>query len=200
MWGTSQRSSATRWEQPSSRNTRHVVSCIIMKSLITLSPSFQLDVCLQQDSAVYRSFRVKGSIGPMRVQLVAAGAFNELRKQMMDFSNTSPNTFKMHRVLRRKEYADFLLGKTVSWSRDWTMELVNCAFSNRDKKAHFWLLKMFISTIFMILLKQTVKLLLLFCLMKCFRTSPGLPWQSQLNHMLSISSVKDHFGVYLTRF
>lgn len=78
-------------------------------------PSFQLDISLQQDSAVYKSFRIKGSIGPMRVQLVAEGAFKEVRKQMMAFSNTSPNTFKMHRVLRRKEYADFLLGKTVSW-------------------------------------------------------------------------------------
>lgn len=74
----------------------------------------QLDVCLQQDSAVYKSFRIKGSIGPMRVQLVAEGAFGELRKRMMAHSNTSPNTFKMHRVLRRKEYADFLLGKTIS--------------------------------------------------------------------------------------
>ncbi|XP_054625272.1 GH3 domain-containing protein isoform X2 [Dunckerocampus dactyliophorus] len=81
---------------------------------LTEEQRYKLDVCLQQDSAVYRSYRIKGSIGPMRVQLVAHGAFKELRKQMMSFSNTSPNTFKMHRVLRRKEYADFLLGKTVS--------------------------------------------------------------------------------------
>ncbi|KAM6898767.1 GH3 domain-containing protein isoform 1-T1 [Lycodopsis pacificus] len=81
---------------------------------LTEEQRYKLDICLQQDSAVYKSFRVKGSIGPMRVQLVAEGAFKELREQMMAFSNTSPNTFKMHRVLRRKEYADFLLGKTVS--------------------------------------------------------------------------------------
>ncbi|KAL6094960.1 ghdc [Pungitius sinensis] len=81
---------------------------------LTEEQRYKLDVCLQQDSAVYKSFRVKGSIGPMRVQLVAEGAFKELRKHMMAFSNTSPNTFKMHRVLRRKEYAGFLLGKTVS--------------------------------------------------------------------------------------
>ncbi|XP_061765662.1 GH3 domain-containing protein isoform X1 [Nerophis ophidion] len=81
---------------------------------LTEEQRYKLDVCLQQNSAVYRSYRIKGSIGPMRVQLVAPGAFNELCKQMMSFSNTSPNTFKMHRVLRRKEYADFLLGKTVS--------------------------------------------------------------------------------------
>lgn len=75
---------------------------------------YKLDASLQRDSAVYRSFRIKGSIGPMRVQLVAAGAFDELRKRMMEYSSTSPNTFKMHRVLRRKEYADFLLGRTIS--------------------------------------------------------------------------------------
>nr|XP_043870481.1 GH3 domain-containing protein [Solea senegalensis] len=81
---------------------------------LTEEQRYKLDACLQQDSAVYRSFRIKGSIGSMRVQLVAEGAFKELRKQMMAFSNTSPNTFKMHRVLRRKEYAEFLLGKTIS--------------------------------------------------------------------------------------
>lgn len=81
---------------------------------LTEEQRYKLDICLQQDSAVYKSFRIKGSIGPMRVQLVAPGAFNELSKRMMSFSNTSPNTFKMHRVIRRKEYADFLLGKTVS--------------------------------------------------------------------------------------
>ncbi|XP_017290095.1 GH3 domain-containing protein [Kryptolebias marmoratus] len=75
---------------------------------------YKLDICLQQDSAVYKSFRIKGSIGPMRVQLVAEGAFRELRKQMMADTSTSPNTFKMQRVLRRKQHADFLLGKTVS--------------------------------------------------------------------------------------
>ena len=131
----------------------------------------QLDICLQQDSAVYKSFRIKGSIGPMRVQLVAEGAFDELRKRMMAFSNTSPNTFKMHRVLRRREYADFLLGKTISWNLPlwrmgqslWTLdcgerwlkemspgfyqqlmnEIMNFAFSN-TRKQHFWVLKLLI--------------------------------------------------------
>ncbi|XP_034049917.1 GH3 domain-containing protein [Thalassophryne amazonica] len=81
---------------------------------LTEEQRYKLDICLQQDSAVYKSFRIKGSIGPMRVQLVAEGAFKELRSLMMTISNTSADTFKMHRVLRRKEYADFLLGKTVS--------------------------------------------------------------------------------------
>lgn len=97
-------------------STEHDFLLIAPSFSPAVSSSFlwQLDACLQQDSAVYRSFRIKGSIGPMRVQLVAAGAFDELRKRMMEYSNTSPNTFKMHRVLRRREYADFLLGRTVS--------------------------------------------------------------------------------------
>ncbi|XP_076154644.1 GH3 domain-containing protein [Alosa pseudoharengus] len=75
---------------------------------------YKLDHCLQEESAVYKSFRFKGSIGPMKVHLVREGAFQELKGQMMSYSNTSPNTFKMHRVIRRKEYADFLFGKTIS--------------------------------------------------------------------------------------
>ncbi|XP_037547001.1 GH3 domain-containing protein [Nematolebias whitei] len=81
---------------------------------LTEEQRYKLDICLQQGSAVYKSFRIKGSIGPMRVQLVAEGAFRDLRKKMMAYTSTSSNTFKMQRVLRRKEYADFLLGKTVS--------------------------------------------------------------------------------------
>nr|XP_020460599.1 GH3 domain-containing protein [Monopterus albus] len=81
---------------------------------LTEEQRYKLDICLQQDSAVYKSFRIRGSIGPMRVQLVAEGAFEKLRQQMMAFSNSSPNTFNMQRVLLRKEYADFLWGKTLS--------------------------------------------------------------------------------------
>ncbi|XP_029953405.1 GH3 domain-containing protein [Salarias fasciatus] len=103
-------------EDSSGGSDPHYQVFVELKGVRKLSEEqrYKLDVCLQQDSAVYKSYRIKGSIGPMRVQLVAEGAFQELRKQMMAFSNTSANTFKMHRVLRRKEYADFLLGKTVS--------------------------------------------------------------------------------------
>ncbi|XP_066522765.1 GH3 domain-containing protein [Hoplias malabaricus] len=81
---------------------------------LTEEQRYKLDCCLQADSAIYRSFRIKGSIGPMRVQLVSQGAFQELKRQMISLNNTSSNTFKMQRVIRKKEYADFLLGKTVS--------------------------------------------------------------------------------------
>ncbi|KAL0984416.1 hypothetical protein UPYG_G00141130 [Umbra pygmaea] len=81
---------------------------------LTEEQRYKLDQCLQDGSAIYKSFRFRGSIGPMRVQMVSEGAFQELRTKMMAFSDTSANTFKMQRVLRRKEYADFLLGKTIS--------------------------------------------------------------------------------------
>ncbi|XP_061078906.1 GH3 domain-containing protein isoform X2 [Conger conger] len=81
---------------------------------LTEEQRYKLDHCLQEDSAVYKSFRHKGSIGPMRVQLVGGGAFQELRGHMLAFSQASPNTFKMHRVLHRKEYANFLRGKIIS--------------------------------------------------------------------------------------
>lgn len=81
---------------------------------LTEEQRYKLDVCLQANCAVYRSFRIKGSIGPMKVQLVDEGAFRQLKSHMISFSHTSADTFQMQRVIRRKEYADFLLRKTVS--------------------------------------------------------------------------------------
>ncbi|KAI5102879.1 GH3 domain-containing protein isoform X1, partial [Silurus meridionalis] len=74
---------------------------------------YKLDACLQADSALYRSLRTKGSIGPMRVQLVSQGAFYQLRSHVTSSCHTSSNTFQMQRLIRRKEYADFLLRKTI---------------------------------------------------------------------------------------
>ncbi|KAG7325365.1 hypothetical protein KOW79_011681 [Hemibagrus wyckioides] len=81
---------------------------------LTEEQRYKLDMCLQADCTVYRSFRIKGSIGPMRVQLVSEGAFWELKSHMISFYHTSRDTFQMQRVIRRKEYANFLLKKTVS--------------------------------------------------------------------------------------
>nr|XP_023664948.1 GH3 domain-containing protein isoform X2 [Paramormyrops kingsleyae] len=78
---------------------------------LTEEQRYKLDHCLQEHSAVYKSFRFKGSIGPMRVQLVGRGAFLELRSSL---SSLPPATFKMQRVLRSKECADFLLRRTIS--------------------------------------------------------------------------------------
>ena len=44
--------------------------------------SLQLDQCLQEDFPLYKSFRFKGSIGPLRLHLVGAGAFARLREEV----------------------------------------------------------------------------------------------------------------------
>ncbi|XP_059386618.1 GH3 domain-containing protein isoform X1 [Carassius carassius] len=75
---------------------------------------YKLDHCLQEDSDIYRSFRMKGSIGPMRVQLVREGTFQDLKDRMMAFSSASSNNFKIQRVIRSREMADFLLQRAFS--------------------------------------------------------------------------------------
>ncbi|KAF4106774.1 GH3 domain-containing protein [Onychostoma macrolepis] len=94
----------------------HYLVFVELKGVRNLSEEqrYKLDRCLQEDSDIYRSFRVKGSIGPMRVQLVRDGTFQELKDRLMAFSSTSSNTFKMQRVIRRREFADFLLQRAFS--------------------------------------------------------------------------------------
>lgn len=87
---------------------------VVLVFLVHTHTHTQLDMCLQADSALYRSFRIKGSIGPMRVQLVSEGAFQELRSHMIASCHTFIDTVQIQRVIRRKEDADFLLRKTVS--------------------------------------------------------------------------------------
>ncbi|XP_043110348.1 GH3 domain-containing protein [Puntigrus tetrazona] len=94
----------------------HYLVFVELKGVRNLSEEqrYKLDHCLQEDSDIYRSFRIKGSIGPMRVQLVRDGTFQELKDRLMAFSSTSSNTFKMQRVIRRREFADFLLQRAFS--------------------------------------------------------------------------------------
>ncbi|KAI2658640.1 GH3 domain-containing protein [Labeo rohita] len=94
----------------------HYLVFVELKGVRNLSEEqrYKLDHCLQEDSDIYRSFRMKGSIGPMRVQLVRDGTFQELKDRMMAFSTASSNTFKMQRVIRRREFADFLLQRAFS--------------------------------------------------------------------------------------
>ncbi|XP_067824984.1 GH3 domain-containing protein isoform X2 [Heptranchias perlo] len=75
---------------------------------------YKLDQCLQEDSMVYQSCRRKGSIGPVRVHIVAAGSFKELMNFIIANLGTSYSQFKMHRVLRKKEFLDFIQRKVIS--------------------------------------------------------------------------------------
>ncbi|XP_078385363.1 GH3 domain-containing protein [Cetorhinus maximus] len=75
---------------------------------------YKLDQCLQEDSEQYQSFRRKGSIGPVRVHIVAAGSFKELTNFIIANLGTSYSQFNMHRVLRKKEFLDFIQRKVIS--------------------------------------------------------------------------------------
>ncbi|XP_075767411.1 GH3 domain-containing protein [Pelodiscus sinensis] len=68
---------------------------------------YKLDQCLQEDFPVYRTFRFKGSIGPVRLHLVAAGAFRELR-------DTASPPGPMARVLRERRPLHFIQSRVIS--------------------------------------------------------------------------------------
>ncbi|NXJ96885.1 GHDC protein, partial [Corythaixoides concolor] len=68
---------------------------------------YKLDQCLQEDFPIYKSFRFKGSIGPLRLHLVGAGAFARLREAL-----GSP--IPMPRVLREERLLQLIQGTVIS--------------------------------------------------------------------------------------
>ncbi|NXJ79663.1 GHDC protein, partial [Trogon melanurus] len=68
---------------------------------------YKLDQCLQEDFPIYKSFRFKGSIGPLRLHLVGAGAFARLREAL-----GSP--LPMPRVLREERLLRLIQGTVIS--------------------------------------------------------------------------------------
>ncbi|XP_067168259.1 GH3 domain-containing protein [Apteryx mantelli] len=68
---------------------------------------YKLDHCLQEDFPTYKSFRFKGSIGPLRLHLVAAGAFARLREAV-----GCPRP--MPRVLRERRLLSAIQSAVVS--------------------------------------------------------------------------------------
>ncbi|NWU67019.1 GHDC protein, partial [Pterocles burchelli] len=68
---------------------------------------YKLDQCLQEDFPVYKSFRFKGSIGPLRLHLVGAGAFARLREAL-----GPPRP--MPRVLREERLLRLIQGSVIS--------------------------------------------------------------------------------------
>ncbi|XP_024999843.2 GH3 domain-containing protein [Gallus gallus] len=67
----------------------------------------KLDHCLQEDFPIYKSFRFKGSIGPLRLHLVGAGAFARLRAAM-------GCPVPMPRVLREERLLAVIQGTVIS--------------------------------------------------------------------------------------
>lgn len=72
-----------------------------------------VDDTLQQDHFVYRSFRVKSSIGPMRVVRVRSGTFAAYRQHMFDTTQTTVHQFKQPRVLHSEEQVKFFQDRAV---------------------------------------------------------------------------------------
>nr|XP_025971568.1 GH3 domain-containing protein [Dromaius novaehollandiae] len=68
---------------------------------------YKLDHCLQEDFPTYKSFRFKGSIGPLRLHLVAAGAFARLRE-------AAGRPRPMPRVLRERRLLAAIQSAVVS--------------------------------------------------------------------------------------
>lgn len=69
--------------------------------------SLQLDQCLQEDFPIYKSFRFKGSIGPLRLHLVRPGSFTQLREAL-----GSPTP--MPRVLHKEQLLWLVQGSVIS--------------------------------------------------------------------------------------
>ncbi|NXX20162.1 GHDC protein, partial [Podargus strigoides] len=68
---------------------------------------YKLDHCLQEDFPIYKSFRFKGSIGPLRLHLVGPGAFARLREAL-----GSP--VPMPRVLREERLLQLIQSTVIS--------------------------------------------------------------------------------------
>ncbi|XP_040473063.1 GH3 domain-containing protein isoform X1 [Falco naumanni] len=68
---------------------------------------YKLDQCLQEDFPIYKSFRFKGSIGPLRLHLVGAGAFARLREAL-------GTPLPMPRVLREEKLLQLIQSTVIS--------------------------------------------------------------------------------------
>lgn len=76
--------------------------------MLTLQRREKLDRCLCDKSYPYASFRKKGSIGVLQVHVVQLGAFRNFRNYVISSSCASSNQFKVPRVIKKKEYVEFL--------------------------------------------------------------------------------------------
>lgn len=73
--------------------------------------SFQFDDTMCESFELYQMFRNNGIIGSMRVVQVRLNSFQLLKSEMI--RETQTQQFKMPRVLRNKEYLQFLLDRAI---------------------------------------------------------------------------------------
>jgi len=86
---------------------------IFIESEKTIGRDEKLDEVLQENHPVYKSFRVKGSIGGMRVVQVKLGTFGKLKKWMLETTEASSNQIKIPRVLKKREAVKLLLENQI---------------------------------------------------------------------------------------
>ena len=90
------------------------VRCTLFSCLICVNKAVSIFVCVLQvddnlqKSYIYKSFRVKGSIAPLKVSLVKPGTFLEFRLSMIESQKATPNQFKVPRVLKKPEAVEFM--------------------------------------------------------------------------------------------
>ncbi|XP_071786364.1 GH3 domain-containing protein-like [Asterias amurensis] len=75
---------------------------------LTEEQKLQLDKNLREHSFIYNSFREKGSISCAKVHVVRRGCFKRLKRFSLKTRSVSVNQFKVPRVIRRPETAQFL--------------------------------------------------------------------------------------------
>ena len=80
---------------------------------LTPQQTANVDDILQKEHFVYRSFRVKSSIGPMRVVRVRSGTFAAYRQHVFDTTQTTMQQFKQPRVLRTEQQIRFFLDREI---------------------------------------------------------------------------------------
>ena len=86
---------------------------IFIESEKTIGRDEKLDEVLQDNHPVYKSFRVKGSIGGMRVVQVKLGTFGKLKTWMLETTDASSNQIKIPRVLKKREAVKLLLENRI---------------------------------------------------------------------------------------
>ena len=94
-------------DEDDSESAPHYI--VFVESENTVDQQEKFDEILQENHPVYKSFRVKGSIGGLRVVQVKMGTFDLLKKWILENTEASSNQIKIPRVLKKKEAVRMML-------------------------------------------------------------------------------------------
>ncbi|XP_043231784.1 probable indole-3-acetic acid-amido synthetase GH3.9 [Amphibalanus amphitrite] len=87
----------------------YLVFLELEKGQLSAQQAETIDEVLREQHYVYKSFRDKGSIAPMKVQLVEPGTFQKFRQFQFDTTSAFVTQFKQPRVLRTQRQLEFFL-------------------------------------------------------------------------------------------